>query len=258
MSTAPTSPVTSLVSRRNLLRSAGLVAASGAVLAACGDPVNEAPTRLGEAPTTTALPDVKVDDVVLLRTAMSMEALVHLALTSDAVTTTSSAAVMAAFARRHEANLATLSALVTARGGKPFTDPNPKLATVYGNAAIELVADSDRADDDAKSLAHAMESLLAATYQNFVTSTLEPALRADMMRLGASASRRSAVLAQLIRGGAAAFAPAVDADGAALVSTLPSAFGPLTAVQVALGKKNETGARTVVVMDTPSLNSYVY
>lgn len=256
MNSTPTTA--SHISRRNLLRSVGLVGATGAILAACGDAVNEAPTRLGEAPSTTALPDAKVDDVVLLRTAMSMEALAHLALTSDAVAKSSSAAVMSAFARHHETHLATLTSLVTARGGKPFTDPNPKLQSVYGDLAIQLVTDSDRPDDDAKSLAHAMESLLAATYQNFVTSTTEPALRADMMRLGVSASRHAAVLAQLIRGGAAAFAPAVDVEGVALVSTLPSAFGPLTAVQVMLGKKNETGARTTVAMDTPSLNSYVY
>lgn len=252
-------PITSVsVSRRTILRSAGLVGASAAFIAACGDPVNEAPTRLGEAPTTTALPSADVDDVVLLRTAMSMEALVHLALTSDAVAGSSEAAVMAAFAKHHEAHLNVLAGLVTARGGEPYTEANPKLRAVYGDSAIQLVAGSDRVDDDAKSLAHALEALLAATYQNFVTSTTEAALRADMMRLGASASRHAAVLAQLIRGGAAAFAPAVDADGVALVSTLPSAFGPLTAVQVTLGKENETGARTTISMDTPSLNSYAY
>ena len=260
MTSTPT-PTSPHLSRRTLLRSAGLVSVSGAILAACGDPVSDAPTRLGEAPTTTALPTVEVTDVVLLRTAMSMEALVHDALTSEIVASGASSThspVIAAFARSHEANLTALSALVAARGGEPFSEPNPKLMSVYGALALQLVADSDRQDVDAISLTHALQTLLASTYQTFVTSTVESALRADMMRLGASASRRAAVSAQLIRGGAAAFAPAVDTDGIALVSTLPSAFGSLTAVQVTLGKVTDAGTRTQVSMDTPSLNSYIY
>ena len=248
------------VSRRHLLRSGGLVTAAGVALAACGEPQNKSATRLGDAPEVSALAEEKVDDVVILRTAMSMEALVHSMLTDSIMSSLSplTGPVVEAFADDHESNLATLTTLVSAKGGEPVTEPNAKLKSVFGDPALELVKESDQKGADALALAHALESLLAATYQNFVASIVDAPLRADLMRLGVSASRKSAVLAQSIRGGAAAFAPAVDENGAALVSTLPSAFGSLSSVQVTIGAPNEAGSRTLVTMDTPSLNSYVY
>lgn len=105
----------------------------------------------------------------------------------------------------------------------------------------------------------ATETLVASMYQYFVSLTVEPALRASMIRMGAQASRAAAVAAQLINPGIGAFAPGVDKDGLATVATLPSAFGALSAVQVQLGPVNpETGSRATVSMDTPSLNSFIY
>lgn len=248
------------MSRRSLLRTIGLVAASGGVLAACGDPIDKSATRIGEAPTTTALPEAKADDVVLLRTAMSMEYLVHDILSAAPVSGafSKSPSPTGLFVPEHRKSIAALTTLVTARGGRPFDAANPKLMEVFGDDAISLVAVSDQRETDALSLAHALETLLASTYQNFVASTVEPALRAEMVGLGVRASRNAAISAQLIRSGVAAFAPALDENGNPLVATLPSAFGSLTNVQIAIGKPTETGARTQVTMDTPSLNSYVY
>ncbi|MFY8237723.1 MAG: hypothetical protein ACOVK5_00690, partial [Ilumatobacteraceae bacterium] len=126
-----------------------------------------------------------------------------------------------------------------------------------GQTALDLVKEGKVAAD-ALALAHALETLVAGTYQYFVSLTAEPALRAAMMSLGVKSSRRAAVAAQLIRGGTAAFAPSTDEAGAVLLSTMPSAFGLLSAVQVALGPVNETGSRNTVLMDTPSLNSLIY
>lgn len=249
------------VSRRNLLRSGGVIAATGAVLAACGEPQNKTATRLGDAPEVTALTDQTVTDVVLLRTAASMEALVRSMLTDSAVVgglSVLTKPLVAAFADDHSAKVGQLNSLIAGLNGEPYSEPNPKLMSVFGKTALELVGDSDQKDVDALALAHALETLLAATYQNFVASVTDAPLRADMMKFAVSASRKSAVLAQSIRGGAGAFAPAVDANGAALVATLPSAFGTLAAVQVVLGAPNEAGTRTQISMDTPSLNSYVY
>jgi hypothetical protein len=127
----------------------------------------------------------------------------------------------------------------------------------YGQNALDLVA-SGKLPADTLALTLAVETLIAATYQYFVSLTAEPALRADMVRLGGRSSRRAAVAAQLINGGTAGFAPATDAAGAPLVATLPGAFGSLSAVQVQLGPVNDTGTRATVLMDTPSLNSLIY
>ncbi|MFM8001790.1 MAG: hypothetical protein ACKPAJ_05180, partial [Actinomycetota bacterium] len=64
-------------SRRELLRLSATSLASGLVLAACGKQSgvqdDGAIARLGEAPSTTALAEAEVNDVVLLRTASSLE-----------------------------------------------------------------------------------------------------------------------------------------------------------------------------------------
>ena len=56
-----------------MLRSTGIIAASGAVLAACGSSsASKTIARVGETPEITKLGEATVTDVVLLRTAMSV------------------------------------------------------------------------------------------------------------------------------------------------------------------------------------------
>jgi hypothetical protein len=247
------------ISRRNMLRTSGALAASGVVLAACGSS-GATVTRIGESPTTLKLSDEAVTDLVLLRTAMSVETMVSGMLGDPAVIAIADpkvAPVIAAFASAHIARLEEIRPLIAARGGQAYEETNTKLMESFGQTALDLVKEGKVAAD-ALALAHALETLVAGTYQYFVSLTAEPALRAAMMSLGVKSSRRAAVAAQLIRGGTAAFAPSTDEAGAVLLSTMPSAFGLLSAVQVALGPVNETGSRNTVLMDTPSLNSLIY
>ena len=255
-----TQNTSSPVSRRTMLRTSGALVASGAVLAACGGTTKTGIARIGETVTTLKLEDLPVTDLALLRTAMSVEIMVKDMLTDSGVTAVVSAdhaPILAAFAAGHTAHLAEIRSLITARGGKVYESTNEKLMNSYGQSALDLVKEGKK-PEDAIALAHALETLVAGTYQYFVSLCAEPALRAGMMRIGITASRRAAVAAQLIRGGTVAFAPANDKDGNPLVATLPSAFGSLSAVQVALGPVNETGSRATVLMDTPSLNSLIY
>lgn len=242
-----------------MLRASGVLAASGVVLAACGSSTPIV-TRIGEAPTAAKLEDAMVTDIVLLRTAMSLETMVSSMLGDASVIANADpkvAPIIAAFAAGHVAHLEEIRPLIAARGGTAYEETNAKLMQAYGQTALDLVKEGKVAADSL-ALTHALETLVAATYQYFVSLTTEPALRAGMMRIGVTASRRAAVAAQLIRSGTTAFAPANDAEGNALVATLPSAFGSLSAVQVALGPVNDTGSRATVLMDTPSLNSLIY
>ena len=242
-----------------MLRSSGALAATTAVLAACSS-TKPTVARIGESPTTVKLEDLAVTDVVLLRTAMSMETMAAAMLSDSAVTslaTKDSASVIAAFAAAHTSYLEDLRVLISARNGQAHSGTNAKLMQAYGQTALDLVA-SGKLPEDTLALTLAVEALIASTYQYFVSLASEPAVRADLVRLGARSSRRAAVTAQLINGGTVGFAPAVDKDGVALVATLPSAFGSLSSVQVQLGPVNEVGSRTTVLMDTPSLNSLIY
>ena len=242
-----------------MLRSSGALAATSAVLAACSS-TRPTVARIGESPTTVKLADVAVTDVALLRTAMSMETMAAAMLSDSGVTALASkdtAAVIAVFAAGHTSHLEDLRVLISARNGQAYSETNTKLMQAYGQTALDLVA-SGKLAADVLALTLAVETLIAATYQYFVALAAEPAVRADLVRLGARSSRRAAVTAQLINGGTGAFAPANDKDGVALVATLPNAFGTLSAVQVQLGPVNEVGSRTTVLMDTPSLNSLIY
>jgi hypothetical protein len=246
-------------SRRSMLTAGGAAAASAAFLAACGakTPV----TRLGSAPTTVKMMDAEVTDVVLLRTAMSVETMVSNLLSDKVITSLadgSTSSVVSGFASAHKAHLSGISSLITARGGAAFNGTNEKLMLAYGQPALDLIA-TGKDKSDVLALAHALESLTAATYQYFVSLTNEHAVRAAMMRIGATSARRAAVAAQLINPGTQGFAPGTDDKGVATVATLPSSFGGLSAQQVFLGPVNpESGTRAVILMDTPSLNSLIY
>lgn len=253
-----TDVTTNRLSRRALLRGGGLAAVAGVVLTACADSGDHSIARLGTGAASEGLSDETVTDVVLLRTAMSVEKMVQDALSSSTLAAGANASLMKALAGAHEPARLALRELVTTRNGEPVDEANAKLTSNWGARALDLVAKSDRAGDDGLLLAHALETLLASTYQGFVAHTSEPALRAAMMRLAVGASRRAATIAQQIAPGTKGFVPVVDDQGVASVASLPTAFGSLSSIQVTLGAPNESGVRETVTMETPSLNSYIW
>ena len=248
------------INRRTLILNGGAAAAAGVMLAACGSE-HSGIARVGEAPVATALPEAHVSDVVLLRTAESVEQLALEALGSEVLTSKAGDTGKAAieqFVGAHRANVAALAPLVQQHGGESFTAPNTRMMKNYVTTATALIAESDTPDTDVLVFLHALEGVVAATYQAFVAWTSEPALRSAMMSLAVVPSEQSAATAQLLRSGTAGIVPGVDKNGADLVATLPSAFGPLSAYGITIGKVNESGARTSINMETPSLNSLEY
>lgn len=248
------------ISRRSLIINGGVATAAAVVLAACGGEESGL-ARIGDAPATTALPEAHVSDLVLLRTAQSVENLAVEALTDATVVAKASSTAKTAlsmYVDTHKKNIAALAPLVEAHGGTSVTEPNTKMMANYVTTAVALIADSDQAETDVLAFVHALEGVVAATYQAFVAWTSEPELRSAMMMLAIGPSAHSAATAQLIRSGTEGIVPATDENGVALVATLPGAFGPLSPFQAALGKPNDAGSRTVVGMETPSLNSLEY
>lgn len=249
----------SRITRRSLIINGGAAAGAGLLLAACGQESGLA--RIGDAPATTALPTEHISDVVLLRTAQSVENLALKALADPTVTAKAgdkSKSAIAIFTAGHKANVSKLSALVAARGGQDVTEANTKMVQNYLDAAVALIKDSDDAETDVNVFLGALEALVAGTYQAFVGWTNEAALRADLMTLAVNPSRYSAAAAQLVRGGTKGIIPALDDAGNALVATLPNAFGQLSGFDASLGKPNDAGVKASVSMETPSLNSLEY
>jgi len=257
-------------SRRQLLRFGG-VGAAGLVLAACGKQsgVEESKniTAVGVVPDTEALPNVVVNDVVLLRTAASLE--YNAIETYDAAiglgVFTGSFAAAGDVAKRlrddHRAHADAVNGLVTQLGGQPFTCGNPRLSEIYISPALGLITDTSNENPalDVVVLAHALENLAAQTYQSVVTMLSDKALRQAAMTIGQEEARHAAVLAQALNPGLSGILPSVDATtGRPNVAAIPGPFGPLTPIPVTLGPVRDDGSRASLNLETPSLNSLAY
>lgn len=156
------------------------------------------------------------------------------------------------------------------------------------------VPPSDDPNRDAIALAHALESLAAAMHQSLVPQFSLPAYRAASLVHGVSAARRAAALALVINpdnvvsptslvnanldapstseeattttaqdiaqagGGASAPSTSVTATGEAQqYYAIPSQFGILSSVQLALGAFS-SGTQFTINIESPSLNSFIY
>ena len=249
-------------SRRTLLRTSGITLTAGVLLAACSKKISTGSLpRIGESPTTTMMPEGLVTDEVLLRTAMSVEynAIDTYATVIDAkIFKTGTNDILKRFSEDHAAHADALSGLIKQLNGSPYNKANPNVTSLYINPALELVTASDDPVTDALVLAHALETLAAETYQAFVVMLADPALRSAAMSIADQEARHTVVLAQAIRPGLAGLVPGTNDSGKPLVAAIPSAFGSLSTIPIAIGKPNESGNKTTLVLETPSLNSFIY
>ena len=119
-----------------------------AFLAACGHDEAPAPGRVGNAPSTTALPTLAVTNVVYLRTMASIEETTITVYEQLSTIDTLEPAIAAAISRYtddHRAVAAHLDELTRAAGGEPWkcTNPwwmdrlvQPSLNAIFGTADI--------------------------------------------------------------------------------------------------------------------------
>jgi len=262
---------TSNFSRRELLRIGGIGAISTALLAACGNEAgvvaDKAIASLGTVPPTTALAEAEVTDIVLLRTAASLEYnaidTYKWALDDGLFTGDYAEAAEAAkrFSDDHRLHADAINKIVVSLGGKAHTCANERIDRLYIQPAIKLITTNGNADSskDAVMLAHALESLAAQTHQGLVPVVMSPEIRGEMIRIGGYAARRAVILAQILNPGLALVGPTVDATtGATNVASVPSAFGGLASIKASFGPANSEGAKTALAMETPSLNGLVY
>ena len=256
------------LSRRRFLLAGGATISFGALLAACGGTESTGIARVGLAPETTALPDSPVTDVTLLRTATSLEhnAIFVYGAVADAGFLSGDAAKIAArFLSDHKAHAEATASLTSSLGGKPFNEPNPRLQSLYVEPALELVAKSDDPAADSLALAYALETLAGATYQFYVPMISAKELRAQAMGIGQQEARHAAVIGavlnpdRLVSSQGLAIKAEYREEGDPLpFYAAPTAFGTQSPIPVTLGPANESGSRTTVNLETPSLNSMVY
>lgn len=267
-----------LVGRRRFLHLGGFSVATAAVIAACGGSRSDTIARVGVAPTTTALPDPTVNDVVLLRTAASLE---YSAINVyDTVIDNSDLLdpalndVAKRFRDDHAGHAALFDKLTTDAGGEAWGCSNPRiddllvapvLRSIGGGPATDTRPATPPSDDprrDVLNFAHGLETLAGSTYQALVPALSLPALRKETLVIGTHEVRHAALLALTITGIPAGILPPAEAPAELptipVVYAIPGRYGSLGSVQVVLGVADENGARTTYTLETPSLNTFVF
>ena len=248
--------------RRTLLRTGGIAITTGVLLAACTKKVSTGSLpRIGESPTTTMLPEGIISDEVLLRTAMSVEYNAidtYAAVVEAKIFKAGTNDTLKRFSEDHAGHADALSGLIKQLNGTPYKKANPNLTSLYLRPALDLVSSSDDPAADALVLAHALETLAAETYQAFVPMLLDGGLRSAAMGIADEEARHTVVLAQAIRPGFAGLLPGTNDSGKPLIAAIPSAYGSLSTIPILVGKPNETGNKTTLILETPSVNSFIY
>ena len=271
------SAVQSSLSRRRFFIAGGATISFGALLAACGGSTTTDIARIGNAPEKTKLVDAPVTDIALLRTATSLEhnaIFVYEAVVAAGLLSGDAAILAARFLSDHQAHPAATASLTEKLGGKAFNEPNPRLQSIYIEPALRLITGDEAkgipaTDDpvaDVLALAYALETIAGSTYQVYIPMLADPALRGAAIGIGEQESRHAAVIGSLLNPGrlvssfglsiAAEYQEETDVPAAAYA--VPTAFGTKAPVPVTLGAANESGIRTSLNLETPSLNSLVY
>ena len=257
--------------RRQLLRTGGLTLSLGAIIAACGDDRAGGidPGRVGNAPAVEPPADSVVDDIVLLRTAQSLE---HTALDTYAAARGLGAlsaeqdTIVQRFVDDHTGHSAALGGFITEAGGDEFACANPWVMRRAITPILGALEGTDDLQRDVLNIAFALESLAAASYQALVGSLTEPDLRMKIMQIGADENRHAATLAMAITGtpdgyvnplllGEAAPADEPEFPPAYAIS---STFGSVSAIELVVGAPSEEGPRFTINLQTPAANTFVY
>jgi hypothetical protein len=189
-------------SRRRILAVGGFSVGLAAVVAACAPdkPKPQVP-QAGVAPSTTAVPDQNVDDVVLLRTASSLEHSLTdayarvLALNVLPADTT---ALVRRFADQHSDRATFFEDLTTDNGGEAFTSGNVPFQTNVIDPALKSIADAGNDANDLNWFIYGLENVATGTMQSFMPILRVPTLRSAVMSVGGAEARTSAIAAGLI------------------------------------------------------------
>lgn len=262
-----------LVGRRRFLQIGGLSVATASVIAACGGTESPGVARIGVVPERTDLPDAPVNDIVLLRTASSIERSA-IAVYDTVLETGLLDGAVAEAAKRfrddHAGHAEVFDGLTTDAGGEAWTCGNPRidqlliapvLAAIVGDEA-NGIPPSDDPRRDVLNVAHVLETFAGETYQSLVPQLTVASLRKDSLTVAATEVRHAAILAMVITGTPAGFVPPVEAPAEPpqipTAYAIPSRFGLLSGQQLVVGAQDDIGGRRTFNVDTPSLNTFVY
>lgn len=258
------------LSRRALLRNGSITISLGALAAACGGSARrppESPGRLGLGDEAEPLSQEPVDDIILLRTAQSLEYTaieVYAAAAATGGLSSAETALTGRFVDDHYRHAAAVGALITAQGGETFECANPFL---MDRAVAPVLAALDGTDDlhrDLLNIAYAFETLAGASYQALVTMIEAHDTRIAAMVIGSEEQRHAAALAA-VSNPDTYFSPELsggqtgsDEYGISLRYSIPSQFGRVDGIELTVGAVTEEGSRFSTNLQTPAANTLVF
>jgi hypothetical protein len=166
----------------------------------------------------------------------------------------------------HQAVADEMGELTESVGGTAWECTNPWYMDRTVTPLLAAVLDSDDPLRDILNTAVTLENIAAATHQS-LTVTLEDADAAAATIAAATLeSRHSAYIVALARGPEGYVSPLIDGtgdtptddDGVPLKYSITSRFGSTGQVELVAGAPNENGVRQTFIIQTPSLNSWIY
>ncbi len=258
------------LSRRSLIRNGGITISLGALVAACGGKDRlppSSPGRLGLAEDVPPLSDEEVTDVILLRTAQSLEYTVievHAQARAAGALTAAESTLSQRFVDDHQRHAEAVGALIADQGGEPFACANPFLVDRAVDPVFAAIEGSDDLHRDLLNITYAFETLAGASYQALVSSFDDRSLRVSAMTIGSEEQRHAAAVAHLAND-STYFSPTLsggqagsDANGIGLRYAIPSIFGQVNGIDLTVGAVNDEGSRFSTQLQTPAANTFVY
>lgn len=187
--------------RRRFLALGGATVAFSAIAVACGSGSADEPLPFTGTlpPPGRSIPPARgrAEDITLLRTAQSIEALAvevyQHALSGGLVTSDRATSMARLFEDQHAENIPVVGSLVSDAGGRPHPEANPYLWETVFAPALEAAA----TEDEVLVQLLAVEATCSqnAAFANELLSTAE--LRQSLTAVGAPSARRSSVLLEL-------------------------------------------------------------
>ncbi len=256
--------------RRDALKLGGVTVSLAAFVAACGTgrAGDSAPGRVGYAPPVTDPPDYAVDDAVLLRTASSLEltaVTVYKAILDTGALDAETTVIVERLIKDHQAIADEMGALTESVGGVAWECTNPWYMDRLVDPLLAAIATSDNPARDMLNTAVAIENIAAATHQTLNLEVTDADASSANIAAATLESRHSAAIVALTRGVEGYVSPTInggevpnDPDGIPYQFAITNRFGSTGQIELVAGAPNDVGVRTTFVLQTPSLNSYIY
>ena len=215
------------------------------------------------------LEDYPIDDAVLLRTASSLE-LTAIAVYEAVLATGLLDADLTALVERliedHQMVADQMGELTEAVGGVAWECTNPWYMSRTVEPLLEAVLASDNPLRDIINTAVVLENIAAGTHQSLSIQLEDPEAVAATIAAATLESRHSAYIVAVARGPEGYVSPLIDGDGDSPTDvdgvpqkfSITTRFGSTGQVELVAGAPDENGVRQTFIVQTPSLNSWIY